>query len=323
VSRWVHDHYETLHDLGVDPAAQQSMSPRQSGSRVSRQVRFRSPKPRKELGQHFLVDPDALHRIAAAAELHAGDSVLEIGAGTGLLTAALAETGARIAAVELDENLSRLLRDRFAAIPSIKVVGANVLDHQPRELLLEAGLHPPYTVVANIPYYITAPILRHLLEAEIPPRRMILTVQREVAETITARAGALSLLAVSVQFYATPSLLFRLPSSAFRPSPKVESAVVRIDVADEPKLKVDDREAYFEVVRAGFRSPRKQLHNALSRGLWLPPDESVPLLKAAGIEPERRAQTLTLEEWKQVYCAYQERRRSWGPNPGAEPKPVG
>jgi 16S rRNA (adenine1518-N6/adenine1519-N6)-dimethyltransferase len=254
-----------------------------------------------------------LARIAAAAELRPGEAILEVGAGTGLLTAALAGAGSCVAAVELDENLSRLLRERFRLNSSVHVVSANVLDHQPQELLLEAGLQPPYVVVANIPYYITAPILRHFLEAKVPPRRMILTVQREVAQAIVASAGAPSLLAVSVQFYAIPRLLFRLPASAFQPRPRVESAVVEIDVADSPRVVVDDRDAFFEVVRAGFRSPRKQLHNALSQGLWLPPNEAMPLLKSAGIDPERRAQTLTLEEWREVYQAYQARRRDWGP----------
>jgi len=269
-------------------------------------------RPRKELGQHFLVDANVLERIAAEAELEPNQSVLEVGAGTGELTAALAAVGARIAAVELDETLCRGLRSRFDSNPAVRVVNANILDHEPHELLFEAGLTPPYVVVANIPYYITAPILRHLLEAHTPPRRLVLTLQREVAESIAAPPGAFSLLAISVQFYATAMLLFRLPATAFRPPPKVESAVLRIDVSASPHIQVEDRDAFFEIVRAGFRSPRKQLHNALSRGIWMPPGEAEPLLRGAGIDPLRRAQTLSLNEWKAIYDAYRARRIGWG-----------
>jgi 16S rRNA (adenine1518-N6/adenine1519-N6)-dimethyltransferase len=281
-----------------------------------------APRARKELGQHFLVDPEALKRIAAAAELEPKQAVIEIGAGTGELTAALVAAGARVAAVELDEALCNRLRSRFQDDSTVRVVNANILDYEPGDLLAEAGLPPPYVVVANIPYYITAPILRRLLEATLPPLRLVLTVQREVAETIVAPDGALSLLAVSVQFYATAVLLFRLRPNSFSPPPKVDSAVVRIDVAPSPRVQVDDREAFFEVVRAGFRAPRKQLHNALSRGIWLPPGEASSLLRRAGIDPLRRAQTLTLDEWKAVYEAYRLRRDEWrqqAPHGAGEP----
>ncbi len=266
---------------------------------------------RRDVGQHFLVDQDALERIAAASGLRTAETVLEIGAGRGALTAVLAATGVEAAAVELDESLCRVLRERFAGVPNVHVINANVLDYAPRALLAEAGLAPPYAVVANIPYYITAPILRHLLEAQEPPERLVLTLQREVAESIVARPGRMSLLAVSVQFYATAELLFLLGREAFQPRPRVDSAVVRIEVAPQPRVEVDDRELFFTVVRAGFRHPRKQLHNALSQGLWLPPGEAEPLLQEAGIDPMRRAQTLSLAEWKAVYEAYRNARAGW------------
>lgn len=294
------------------------MSPRRSssGSRVSARrgpSRSGQPKARTAIGQHFLVDADALARIVRAAALQPGDVVLEVGAGRGALTAELATTGAAVAAVELDEALCSLLRSRFASMPSVRVINANVLDYQPAALLSEASMAPPYAVVANIPYYITAPLLRHFLEAAVPPRRLILTVQREVAETIVAKVGALSLLSVSVQFFATAELLFRLPPAAFQPPPRVDSAVVRIDVAARPRVEVPDREAFFSLVRAGFRQPRKQIHNALSQGLWMPPGEAALLLQEAGIDPLRRAQTLALEEWRAVTEAYSRRRESWQP----------
>ena len=293
------------------------MSPRRTHASDNRRppvVRSGGPRPRKELGQHFLVDAGALQRIVTAAELNPGDAVLEIGPGTGELTAALLDGGARVAAVELDERLSIRLRARFAGVQSLHVISANVLDHDPLELLAEARLAPPYVVVANIPYYITAPILRHFLENPVQPRQLVLMVQREVAESLAAKPGSMSLLAVSVQFFATAEVLFRLGPASFYPPPKVDSAVVRIQVADTPRVNVAFREEFFDVVRAGFRQPRKQLHNALSQGLWLPPGEAEPLLREAGIDPLRRAQTLSLDEWKSVYESYSRRKQAWAVN---------
>lgn len=282
---------------------------------------------RKALGQHFLVDDEILQRIAEAAEVGPEIAVLEIGAGTGQLSEKLVRTGAKIAAVEIDEDLCRELRRRFRSEPAVQVVCANVLDHAPHELLAEAGLSPPYVVAGNIPYYITAPILRRLLEASVQPERLILTVQREVAESIAAEPGGLSLLAVSVQFYGTARVLIRVPPSSFRPPPKVDSAVMRIDVGPQPRVDVANREEFFDVVRAGFRAPRKQLHNALSQGLWMPPDGSLALLREAAIDPGRRAQTLTLEEWRSLYLAYSNQRPSWHVDattlPGSKGKTLG
>lgn len=268
-------------------------------------------RARRSLGQHFLVDGDVLRRIAAAAHLAPGDAVLEVGAGTGQLTEALLATGATVAALELDEDLCHALRARFVTWERIRVICASVLHHQPDELLAEARLTPPYVVVANIPYYITAPILRVMLEAQTPPTRLVLTVQREVAESIVAEPGSMSLLSVSVQFYATAKLLFEIPRSAFRPPPRVDSAVVRIDVAAKPRIEVADTRAFFDVVRAGFRSPRKQLHNTLGQGLWMPPGAAAALLSEAGIDQTRRPQSLSLEEWGEVYRVYTRNRDRW------------
>ena len=277
----------------------------------------RLPHARKALGQHFLVDAEAIRRIAEATEVRRGEAVLEVGAGSGELTAALADADHQVVAVELDEALCRGLRQRFAGNERVHVVNANVLDYSPRDLLVEAETGPDYVVAANIPYYITAPILRHFLEASPPPRRLVLTVQREVAEALAAKAGGLSLLAVSVQYYARVAILFRLSPSAFRPAPKVDSAVVCIDVESTPRVRVREPSLFFDVVRAGFRAPRKQLHNALGQGLWLPPGEATHLLTAAGIDPARRAQTLTLDEWAGLADAYLERRKLWeGGRPG-------
>ncbi|MGI8552447.1 MAG: 16S rRNA (adenine(1518)-N(6)/adenine(1519)-N(6))-dimethyltransferase RsmA, partial [Dehalococcoidia bacterium] len=253
--------------------------------------------------------------MASEAEHVAGIPVLEIGAGTGQLTQALADAGAAVVAVELDEALCDFLRRRFAGDPRVHVVCANILDHDPEAFLNDAGLAGPYAIVANIPYYITALILRRVLEARMPPRRIVLTVQQEVAESIVAAPGQMSLLSVSVQFFATATLLFRIPPTAFRPRPKVNSAVVRIEVSPAPRIHVEDVDLFFEVVRAGFRAPRKQIHNALNLKLWLPPGGAIGLLDDAGIDPMRRAQSLTLDEWRSLYEAYAKHKKRLGSSP--------
>ncbi len=154
-----------------------------------------------------------------------------------------------------------------------------------------------YTVVANLPYYITSAAIRHVQEASPPPQRIVLTVQREVAERIVAAPGELSLLAVSVQFYGRPRIVARIPAGAFVPPPKVDSAVVRIDTHPAPPVEVADVEAFFRVVRAGFGQKRKQIKNSLAAGLGLPAGEAAAALARAGIDPQRRAQTLSLAEW--------------------------
>lgn len=256
--------------------------------------------PRKRLGQHFLADAETLDRIVAASGVGPDDMVLEIGAGTGELTERLAAVAGRVVAVEIDETLARHVRARLAGRANVEVVRAGVLDHPLVDLLAEGEVTPPYSVVANIPYYITAPILREFLEKGPRPERMTLMVQKEVAESIVAGPGKLSLLAVSVQFYAEPRLLFTVPASAFHPPPKVASAVIQMEVRSEPAIAVADVDAFFEVVRAGFANPRKQIHNALAGRLWLPPDSAPELLRSAGIDPMRRAQTLSLEEWARL-----------------------
>ena len=157
----------------------------------------------------------------------------------------------------------------------------------------------PYKVVANLPFYIAAPTIRRFLEAPFKPIRMVVMVQREVAENICAGPGTLSILGLSVQFYGRPSLVQRVPARSFYPAPKVDSAIVRIDVYDRPPVDVSP-DHFFRVVRAGFSAPRKQLRNALAHGLGMPPAEVIPILDRAGIDSRRRAETLSLEEWAEL-----------------------
>ena len=252
--------------------------------------------PKKSLGQNFLHDPNVLDKIAALAELAPDATVLEIGPGTGNLTRVLARRAARVVAVELDDRLIPLLRDAFVDEPHVSFVHGDILALDPAQLVGEA----PYTVVANLPYYITSAILRHLLEGPRRPQRMVITVQREVAERLVAQPGDMSVLAVSVQFYGRPSIEMVLKPAVFWPRPDIESAVVSIDVHDQPVVDVPDDALFFRVVRAGFSQKRKQLRNSLSGGLRISKADADALLLAGGVQPQRRAETLSLAKWAAV-----------------------
>ena len=258
-------------------------------------------KPKKSLGQNFLVDEGAAGRIVAAAELSPDDVVLEVGPGLGALTRHLASTVARVVAVELDQRLIPVLQHALTAYPNVELIHGDIL-----QLNLACVLPPGYKVVANIPYYITSALLRHLLEADVRPSLMVLTVQQEVAQRIVASPGAMSLLAVSVQFYGQARIVARIKAGAFYPRPKVDSAVVRIrpSPAARPSLGVNDVELFFHLARAGFGQRRKQLHNALASGLGRPRGEISVALAQAGVDPQRRAETLTLEEWAALTRAF-------------------
>jgi 16S rRNA (adenine1518-N6/adenine1519-N6)-dimethyltransferase len=267
------------------------------------------------LGQNFLVDATYLDRIVAAADLTPADTVLEIGPGVGTLTSRLAAQAGHVVAVELDNRLIELLRADFAAQPHVQIVHADILDVDPPALLAAHVIEGSaaeyvnrdyldrnyfdrnYKVVANLPYYITSLVLRQLLETTAPPSLAVLMVQKEVAERICAPPGDLSLLAVSVQFYAIPRIVLRVPAGAFYPAPKVDSAVLRLEVRPEPAVTTVSPKAFFRVVRAGFGQKRKQLANSLSAGLALPKSVVQNALENAAIDPKRRAETLSLPEW--------------------------
>ena len=265
-------------------------------SAVRRLLRKFDMKPRKGLGQNFLVSEGLLQRIIAAAEIGEEDVVLEIGAGLGALTRGLAQRAGRVIALELDERLIPLLQRVVAPYSHVEIVQGDILTIEPADLIAT-----PYKVVANLPYYITSAILRHLLEARRKPSLMVVTVQREVAQRLMARPGEMSLLAVSVQFYGQPRIVARAPPGAFYPSPRVNSTVVRIDLHDQLPTAVDDVGAFFDVVRAGFAQRRKQLRNSLSQGLGLPVKEVVEALHRCGLNEKQRAQELSVEQWARLY----------------------
>jgi len=250
-------------------------------------------EPRKSLGQNFLHDPNMLEKITDAAELSADDVVVEVGPGTGALTVVLAQQVKHVHTVEVDERLRDLLESELAPYDNVSIHYADILKVNIRDLTHDV----PYSVVANVPYYITSAIIRHFLETQQHPRRMVITMQTELAERIVAQPDDMSLLAVSVQFYGNPQIITRMKPAVFWPRPEVGSAVLRIDVYDQPQVDVPDSATFFRVVRAGFSQKRKQLKNAVGSGLGIANAEAAALLESAGIDPRRRAETLTLEEW--------------------------
>ena len=249
--------------------------------------------PNKGLGQHLLISRRALDAVVAAADLAPDDSVLEVGAGPGVLTRELAQRARRVVAVELDRAVLPMLRETTADLKNVEIIPRNLLEVRPEEVF---GAEP-YKLVANLPYYITSLILRYLLESANPPRVLVVMVQREVAERLVAGPGQMSLLALSVQFYGVPQIVTYVPATAFYPPPRVDSAVVRVDLHPAPLLDAATRELFFEMIHAGFAEKRKQLHNSLTRHLDTPHETIERWLADAAIDPMRRPQTLSLEEW--------------------------
>ena len=250
-------------------------------------------RPDKRLGQNFLVDHQALLCIVEIAQLGPGDTILEVGPGLGSLTRLLAARSPRVVAVELDADLLPPLRQVLAPFQNVEIVQGDIMALNLAHLMGEA----PYQVVANIPYYISSLLIRRFMEAQSPPQRLVLTVQQEVAERICALPGDLSLLALSVQVYGAARLAARIPAGAFYPPPQVDSAVVRVDRYAEPRIPEELIPTFFSLAKAGFSQKRKTLRNALSGGLRCQPAQAGELLTAASIDPQRRAETVSLDEW--------------------------
>ena len=255
-------------------------------------------RARKGLGQHFLVDKTVLGKIVSAAELGPRDTVVEVGPGLGILTAELLHKAGRVIAVEVDSRLAAALQKNLSAFPKLAVVNADILEINPADLTSRQT--KSYKVVANLPYYIAAPILRHFLEASLKPSLMVVMVQKEVAQSIVAQPGEMSILGISVQLYGKPTIVDYVPAHCFYPQPKVDSAIVRIEVYPEPAVPVKDIAGFFEIVKAGFSTPRKQIRNSLALGLQIAPADAVELLGKAKIAPQRRPETLSLEEWAKL-----------------------
>ncbi len=287
-------------------------------AQTRRLLRHSNLRARKGLGQHFLIDGEVLKLITSAAELTASDVILEIGPGLGILTKELARQAGWVIAIELDSKLAAILEQTLAPFDNVTIINEDILKIEPAALLQEQKTRfPPaidspssYKVVANLPYYITSPVLRHFLEASLKPQIMVVMVQKEVAEAIAARPGQMSVLSISVQFYGEPRIISYVPAHCFYPAPEVDSAILRIDLYPQPAVAVTDEGSFFELVRAGFTASRKQIANSLAQGLRLSKAEVLSLLEKANIVPQRRAETLTLDEWARLWQVFTQGRHA-------------
>jgi 16S rRNA (adenine1518-N6/adenine1519-N6)-dimethyltransferase len=262
------------------------------------------PHARKALGQHFLRDSGVILDIVAAVRPPKEGVVVEIGAGTGQLTAGLLDAGFAVTALEVEPRLVAHLRKRFAGRAALTVVESDARNADYRDITRGR----PFAVAGNLPYFAANPILRHLLESDARPYDIVIMVQREVAQRIAAKPGRLSLLGVSVQVYAEPELLFDVPPEAFDPPPKVWSSVLRLTPRDVPLVPSADIEPFFDLVVKTFRNPRKHLHNSLAMGVTLGKEAAGDALARAAIDPMRRPETLDIAEWRALLAATREVR---------------
>jgi len=268
---------------------------------VSAMMRDYGIRPKKGLGQNFLIDENFLERIAETALAGKEVEVLEIGAGMGNLTRHLAASARQVTALELDTQLIPILKKVLREHHNVRVVQGDILGTDLCDLVGAAG----YVVAANIPYYITSVLIRYLLESPLKPSKLVLTIQQEVAQRICARAGKLSLLALGVQVYGSPQIAFKIPAGAFYPVPNVDSAVLTVDLYPEPLIPSEKIDLFFMLAKTAFTQKRKMLHNSLAGVPGIRKGDVGALFRKADIDPERRAQTLTIEEWKCLVSAYE------------------
>ena len=263
---------------------------------------------RKSLGQHFLVDRRIVGRIIDAAQLAADDVVVEIGPGRGVLTRQLVQLAGRVVAVELDGQLCDDLPERLGFPANLECVHGDAREVDIPSLAREPSpaTPVPYKVIGNLPYYAANPIVRRVLESDQPPSLALFMVQKEVADSMTAQPGKMGLLSVATQCYASARQVCSVPPTAFRPPPKVRSAVVKLNLLETPLVNSGNRDSFFRVIRAGFSAPRKQVHNSLTHGLSAQPQDCEAALERAGVDGKRRPATLGIEEWVALSEAWHE-----------------
>jgi len=256
-------------------------------------------KPLKGLGQNFLIDKNVLQKIIEASNLKPTDTVLEIGPGIGTLTQALAGKVDRVISVEKDSVMAKILNETLLNCKNVKVISGDILKTDVSSFKLQAL---KYKVIANIPYYITSPLIRKLLEEKNPPQEMVLMVQKEVAQRICSKSPDINLLAVPVQFYAEPKIISYVSKNCFWPSPKIDSAIIKITPKTLKEKVLPD--LFFKIVKAGFSQPRKQLIGNLSKGLNEKKEKISQWLEKNNIDPKSRAETLYIEDWKNLATSY-------------------
>lgn len=251
-------------------------------------------RPARSKGQNFLLDAEVVERIAGAADIGRGDLVLEIGPGLGILTEALLRRGAAVTAIELDDRLAPRLEAHFGAEQRFRLIHGDATAIDPSDIF-EPG--QAYRIVANLPYGVATVIIRHYLESDQPPETLIVMVQKEVAERMTAPQGDLSLLTLAIQLYTEPDYLFTVPKESFHPAPKVTSAVVRLRVRRDIPIDAPARDRLFTLATIAFQQKRKTLLNSLSRGLGFDKADLSTRLDAIGIDGSQRPQALSFDAW--------------------------
>jgi 16S rRNA (adenine1518-N6/adenine1519-N6)-dimethyltransferase len=252
-------------------------------------------KANKFLGQNFLIDQKVVEDMIEAADLKGSETVLEVGPGLGILTEEIARKKCKVLAMEKDKNLIPYLTDKFKNNKNIEIKSGDIL----REKISFKN----YKIIANLPFYLTSHFLRVFLEYANKPSVMVLLMQKEVAERIVAHDKNKSILSVSCELYSEPKIIRQVPSKAFYPRPEVDCAIVKFEVFRKPKYEIKDLKLFFKIVKAGFSARRKQIHNNISSGLLISSKDTKKILEKAKINPTRRAQTLSLEEWHKLYKA--------------------
>ena len=253
----------------------------------------------KGLGQNFLINPTVCPRMAEMGNAKPGWGIIEIGAGVGVLTAELARRADKVVCIEIDSRLLPVLDETLAEFDNIKIVNEDVLKVDLHKLIEQEFAGMPVAVCANLPYYITSPIIMNLLEAHLPIASLTVMVQKEAAARLCAEPGSREVGAVSiaVRYYSDPKILFQVSRGSFLPAPDVDSTVIRLDVRDRPPVEVGSEEQFFKVVRAAFSQRRKTLPNTLSAGLSIPKAQAIEMLEKAGIPTNLRAEQLTLDQF--------------------------
>lgn len=253
----------------------------------------------KGLGQNFLINPTVCPRMAEMGNAKPGWGIIEIGAGVGVLTAELARRADKVVCIEIDSRLLPVLDETLAEFDNIKIVNEDVLKVDLHKLIEQEFAGMPVAVCANLPYYITSPIIMNLLEAHLPIASLTVMVQKEAAARLCAEPGSREVGAVSiaVRYYSEPKILFQVSRGSFVPAPEVDSTVIRLDVRDHPPVEVGSEEQFFKVVRAAFSQRRKTLPNTLSAGLGIPKAQAIEMLEKAGIPTNLRAEQLTLDQF--------------------------